>query len=314
MESEVQDNQPRISGIVSVLYILLMLAAGFVIIGPLAGLLLAMMFYDGSILQMLDQIQNAAEHPELKTPLFIMQGAAALIGLIVLPLIYLNAVLKKNAKSIFSCFPQHQKALIISAVVTVVFMVVNSVFIEWNQNLVFPEFLKDFEAWARQREDDAMMLTRMMTSFDTPMQFLFGFLIIAILPAIGEELVFRGLIQSELQRGTKNMHLAIWLSAILFSAIHMQFFGFVPRMLLGALFGYIYAWSGNLWLPIVAHFVNNGFTISMLYLNQLGYFDYDIESAEAAPWWAALIFAVITFSLLSYLRKTVITKDIVNHV
>jgi len=314
MESQELPDNSRSNGISSAFYILITVAIGFVVIGPLIGVGIAMLFYDGSIFQLMEQLQNAGEHPELRTPLYIMQGIAASIGLILFPMMYIKIFFRQDPFTIFKINSRHHQALLLSAVLTIVFMVVNSVFIEWNQNFIFPDFLKGFEEWAREREDAALVLTRMMTNFDSPMQFLFGFIIIAIIPAIGEELVFRGMIQSELQRGTGNMHLAIWLSAILFSAIHMQFFGFVPRMLLGALFGYLYAWSGNLWLPVIAHFTNNGFTIILLYLQQLGHFDYDIESTESAPWPYVLLFSIITFLLLSYLRKSLVKSETSSHV
>jgi uncharacterized protein len=314
MESQELPEQTRNNGISSAFYILVTVAIGFVVIGPLIGLAVAMLFYEGGIFQLIEQLQNASEYPELRTPLYIMQGIAASIGLILFPMLYIKIFLRKDPFAVFQINSKHHQALLLSAVITIVFMVVNSVFIEWNQNVVFPDFLKGFETWAREREDAAMVLTQMMTSFDSPAQFLFGFLIIAIIPAIGEELVFRGMIQSELQWGSGNMHLAIWLSALLFSAIHMQFFGFVPRMLLGALFGYLYAWSGNLWLPIIAHFTNNGLTIILLYMHQLGHIDMEIESVEAAPWYFVLAFTVITFLLLSYLRKTLSKSETQTHV
>jgi hypothetical protein len=88
----------------------------------------------------------------------------------------------------------------------------------------------------------------------------------------------------------------------MFSAFHLQFFGFVPRMLLGALFGYLYYWSGNLLMPIFAHFINNGFSVLMLYLNQLGVVDIDIDSTETAPWPAVVGFTVLGIALLYYFK------------
>jgi len=116
-------------------------------------------------------------------------------------------------------------------------------------------------------------------------------------------LVFRGMLQPQLLRATKNIHVAIWTTAILFSAFHLQFFGFVPRMLLGALFGYLYYWSGNLLMPMFAHFVNNGFSVLMLYLNQKSVIDMDMESTEAAPWPAVIIFTLIAGAMLYYYKK-----------
>ena len=85
----------------------------------------------------------------------------------------------------------------------------------------------------------------------------------AILPAVGEELLFRGLLQQKLFSCFKNIHISIWITAFLFSALHLQFFGFFPRFLLGALLGYMFYWSGSLWLPIIAHFTNNALALLM---------------------------------------------------
>jgi hypothetical protein len=143
-----------------------------------------------------------------------------------------------------------------------------------------------------------------MTQFSSIGEFVLAFVVIAILPAIGEEFVFRGMVQPQLFKATRNIHIAIWTSAILFSAFHLQFFGFVPRMLLGALFGYLYYWSENLWMPMFAHFVNNGFSVIMLYLNQKGVVDVDVESTDVvAPWPAILVFALISGGLLFYFKN-----------
>ena len=97
-------------------------------------------------------------------------------------------------------------------------------------------------------------------------EFLVALTVAAIAPAVGEELLFRGLLQPQLQKLTNNPHWGIWLCAILFSAIHLQFVGFLPRMLLGALLGYLLWWSGSLWLPILIHFLFNGIQILGAYL------------------------------------------------
>jgi membrane protease YdiL (CAAX protease family) len=110
------------------------------------------------------------------------------------------------------------------------------------------------------------------------------------------------MLQSQLQRATKNVHAAIWISAFLFSSLHMQFFGFVPRLFLGALFGYLYSWSGNLIVPVLAHFINNAFSMIMLYLHQLGKIDIDVESTKAVPWPAVISGTILTFALLVYLK------------
>jgi hypothetical protein len=101
--------------------------------------------------------------------------------------------------------------------------------------------------------------------------------LIAFIPALGEELFFRGALQQIFQN-KKNAIMAIWLTAFIFSAIHFQFYGFVPRFLLGAFFGYLLVWSGNLWLPVLAHFANNAIAIVFYYLKYNGFQVVDIDS------------------------------------
>jgi membrane protease YdiL (CAAX protease family) len=175
--------------------------------------------------------------------------------------------------------------------------------VEWNANLELPEFLKRFQEMARAKEDQLAEFTKAVTQFHTLPDMLLGLLVIALLPAIGEELVFRGLIQNEFWRGSKNIHVAVWASAFVFSAIHMQFFGFVPRMLLGALFGYLYYWSGNLAVPIFAHFFNNGFSVVAIYLEHQQVINTDVEQVESAPWPAVLAGVVLAALLLVYLWR-----------
>ncbi len=293
---------PQRSAWTSAILILLMMFAGFVVVGPLIGFFVALPFIEGSALDFITNVGDPVSHPEIKTPLFIIQACATLFGLILGPALYWFAIEKQNVLSLLKKGTS-PIAFIIVGIIMISFMVVNSVFIEWNANLHFPEFLNDFEQWARSRETYAEEITTFLTSFSSFGEFLFAFFIIAVLPGIGEELVFRGLLQPQLQRATGNAHIAIWISAVLFSTIHMQFFGFVPRVLLGALFGYLYLWSGNLLIPMFAHFMNNGFSVLMLYLRQLGIIDIDIETTEAAPWTAVISFAIITFGLLAYLKK-----------
>ena len=299
MYNSISDRSPWIS----VLLIFLTSMAGFIIIGPLIGMLVAMPFIEGSITDFMLNVSDPIDHPEVKTPLFILQGCATFFGLIVVPALYLSSIEKKNPFQLVNQKPVYGLMMLITAGVVIFFMATNSIFIEWNANITLPESLKAFERWAREKEDMAMQITTFLTKFDSIGEFILAFVVIAILPGIGEELVFRGLLQPELHRATKNIHLAIWISAIMFSAIHMQFFGFLPRVLLGALFGYLYYWSGDLRISMFAHFINNGFPVLMMYLNQLGVVDMDLETPEAAPWSVVVGFTILTFGLLVYLKK-----------
>jgi membrane protease YdiL (CAAX protease family) len=93
-------------------------------------------------------------------------------------------------------------------------------------------------------------------------------LMVGLLTAIVEEFMFRGVLQTIFTRWTKSTHAAVWITAILFSAFHMEFFGFLPRLLLGVLFGYFVAWSGSIWTGVWAHFLNNSAAVIAAYLYQ----------------------------------------------
>lgn len=187
--------------------------------------------------------------------------------------------------------------------IVVAFMPFDGLIIEWNQNMHLPQTLAPLEQWIRDKEQDLQALTKFLTNFSTTSQLLIALLVIGVIPAIGEETLFRGVLQRNLIYWTGNIHVGVWLSAALFSAIHVQFLGFFPRMLLGALFGYLYVWSGNIWVPILAHFVNNGFTVFMVYLYQHKWTSMDIESTESVPILGSLVAFFITGGLLYYFRQ-----------
>jgi len=294
--------RPERPPVINLLIILLMVGLGFIIVGPIIGFFLALPFYDGGMIELADAIQNPLDNPDIKIPLYIVQGCATFVGLIVAPAVYLKGR-QKSVGDFFSWNGVGVAPVFITVAAVIIFMAVNSVFIEWNAEINFPDFAREFEEWARAQEDTATQLTQFLTNLSSPGELILALVIIAILPAIGEELVFRGLIQNELYRGTKNIHISIWFAAVLFSAIHMQFYGFVPRLLLGALFGYLYYWSGNLVLAIIAHFVNNAVSVVALYFYQQGMFSFDVESQESAPWTVVIPSAALTVGLLYYFYK-----------
>ncbi len=132
----------------------------------------------------------------------------------------------------------------------------------WNQGLQLPESLKSIEDWMINTEKAAEVTTNTLLNTDSWGGFAMNIIIIAIMAGIGEELMFRGVIQKILIGWTKNIHLGILYTAIIFSAIHFQFYGFVPRMILGMVLGYLYIWSKSLWVPVIAHAINNALTVT----------------------------------------------------
>ncbi len=282
-------------------FLLIFCIAGL-FIGQFIGMIFAAIFYPGSISDFTQNISSGLLQPQMKTSFYVMQGMASLAAFIIAPLLFLNFVARTDAKRIFKGQVQITAALLV-CVIVLAFMFFNSIFIEWNTHIKLPEFLSGFETWAMNKEAQLKSLTEFLTKFDSRFEFSLAFIIIAIIPAVGEELVFRGVLQNYLHKWIKNVHIAIWVSAIIFSLIHMQFYGLVPRILLGALFGYLYVISGSLWMAILGHFINNGFTVIMIYLYQKGAVDINLEDQATMSSTQLLLTGFICFLFLTIYYK-----------
>jgi len=154
---------------------------------------------------------------------------------------------------------------------------------EWNAQMEFPQWLSGLERWMKNAEENAAELTEAFLNVETTGGLLFNIFMIALLPAVGEELLFRGVIQRIFTKWTVSYHWGIWISAILFSALHIQFYGFVPRMLLGVIFGYLLVWSGSIWLPVAAHFFNNAFAVAAMFLIDKNILNPAVEDIGSTP-------------------------------
>jgi len=167
----------------------------------------------------------------------------------------------------------------------------------WNKNIQLPDVLREIELWMTAKEQEMAKLTARIVIDTTWLGLASNLFIMALIPAIAEEYFFRGALQRICKEWTGNAHLAIWIVAFIFSAIHLQFYGFFPRLLLGAYFGYLLYWTNNLWVPIIGHFFNNGMiTIMAFYYARQGKSFTDLaDSTPYSPWIyvASLIFTVI---------------------
>ena len=182
---------------------------------------------------------------------------------------------------------------------------------EINQMMVLPSWLSGLEEWMKAQEESSEVIVKAFLS-STGVLVLVGNLgVMAVIPAIGEELCFRGVIQKLFGKMFSNPHVAIWITAIIFSAIHIQFYGFIPRMLLGAMLGYLYHWSGSLWLAILAHLINNGFAVILAYLIGRGSLSVEIEDVGSGEgmWFIVLSSILISTALLYGIWKVENTKE-----
>jgi len=162
------------------------------------------------------------------------------------------------------------KILIISIGLIIVIIPLINFLEEMNSRLQLPASLKSIENWMKTSESTANTLSEIFLKVNNVKGLLFNLFMMALLPALGEEFMFRGIFQRLFSEMFKNYHWGIICSAALFSAIHFQFYGFVPRMLLGVIFGYMLVWSGTIWIPVIAHFLNNAIGVIFYFLLSKG--------------------------------------------
>jgi membrane protease YdiL (CAAX protease family) len=174
-----------------------------------------------------------------------------------------------------------------------------------NEGLVLPEFLAGLEEAFAGMEETAQKLTMAIAGTGSIVSLALNIVVVALLPAFGEEMIFRGLMIPILRKWTGNVHVAVWLSAFLFSAMHFQFYGFLPRFVLGALLGYLFVWSKSIWAPILAHFVNNALALFLLFMIARGSISEEVDSfdPELSDWLLVVASAIAVSGLIFYILK-----------
>ncbi|CAK7053512.1 MAG: hypothetical protein PETM_02258 [Petrimonas sp.] len=172
-----------------------------------------------------------------------------------------------------------------------------AVIAQWNEQIVLPDSLTGVENWMRQMEDAAKDVTDLFLSGETLSDLFLNLLIIAAAAAFVEELFFRGALQQLIEKWLRNGHVAVWTAAFIFSAIHLQFYGFLPRLVMGAVLGYLFLYSRNLWIPMLYHFVNNAAVVVITYFWGESNF---LEQLEDKPLtWVSFIVMIVS-GLLTY--------------
>ena len=196
-----------------------------------------------------------------------------------------------------------------------------------NEKIALPDFLSGLEDLMKSQEEAAAQLTERFIKAENAGMLMLNLLLLALLPALCEETMFRGTLQQlfynptvykpESMPAAKNgggitarQHVAVWVSAIIFSAIHFQFYGFIPRMLLGALFGYLLLWSGTLWLPVLAHFTNNAMAVLLynLYYMQGKNVDEIDTFGTGDTWWLGLISLIVAGMGIYLVRRICLSR------
>jgi membrane protease YdiL (CAAX protease family) len=170
-----------------------------------------------------------------------------------------------------------------------------------NAKMDLPDWMSGIERKMVVLEDSADYLTGLLIKSRGVVELLLNLTILAVIPAIAEEMIFRGVLQQIVSGFLRSSHAGIWITAILFSAIHLQFFGFLPRLILGLIFGYLFFWSSNLWYPVIAHFINNAVPVVLAYFTGWDTIKDKAQELSGNPLLMPLIPAILSFVILYYL-------------
>lgn len=270
------------------LVLLFLIVFGMLLVLQGLALVLIPLLFEIPMDDLLVLLSGEHDHPNARLVYLLIQGLGGGLGFLFGGYIFMRFVDSASMAWEQQFNSVKFKNLLLLIPLLFGFILVNSFFIYWNIQVEFPDFLKEFENWAIIKEEEMMKITLYLTDFENTGEFLVGILVIGIMAGIGEEYLFRGILQPKLHGYTGNAHAGIWITAFIFSAIHFQFYGFLPRLMLGALFGYLYLYSGSLVYPIVAHILNNTFTVVAVYLNKLGIMEFDIEGAAEVEWYYVL--------------------------
>jgi len=274
------------------LLILLLIIFVSALFTMLLGILVLVPFYGTDIIEELSAAVSMADSDQI-TMMKFMQVANQ-IGIFIIPALF-YAYLQNHNISQFLKFDK--KPLLLSLLMTVMLVFTFLPFTHWlvnvNQNMHLPEFMGIIERWMKDSEEAAEKLTQAFLKTDSLTGLFSNILIVGILAAVGEELLFRSVLINLFNSWFKNVHMAVFVSALLFSAFHLQFYGFLPRFMLGMLFGYLFVWSGNLWLPVIAHFVNNTSAVVVYYLFNTGTIAVGGEEFGSTNDWKTLVLSMI---------------------
>ncbi len=232
------------------------------------------------------------------------------ISLLIIPSFILLTLLKpdKNKPLAELRMPQWKDAGLVMILAFCMFPVTDLTG-QINSAMHLPDWLSGVQQWMVEKEDKADNLISGLMIKNTFSDMMVNVLTIALIPAIAEELIFRGVFQKIFTGLFRSGHIAVWVTAFIFSAIHFQFFGFVPRFILGLVFGYLLLWSGNLWLPIIAHFVNNAFPVMLSFFSG----SQILSTPPEMPMWKQALYLplpiLIIVAIFYYLRNKNIPRQ-----
>lgn len=284
--------------------ILVGLLLGFLIFGQLLAGVIIGIKYGQDVL--LDIANLKLSSPQAQSALWIMQTTGTTIPILVTPIIFSYFIVGEPDEYLKNNFHFPWVLVVLIFLIMLLSFPVIEFLGNLNQKFPISKALRDYENEVQKMSDSMLQ----MNSF---WSMIFDLLFIGLLTAIIEEVLFRGAMQTVFIRWTRNKHVAIWIVAILFSAFHLEFSGFIPRMFLGLLFGYFTVWSGSIWPAIWAHFVNNGTIVIITYMAQQKLVNIDPNDQHSFNNVTYIISGIVMIVLLYFSRYIAVKRKIADH-
>lgn len=236
-----------------------------------------------------------------------MQISSQIFTFVLPPILY-AMLIKENPKESLGIKNVSYHWFIIGFVMMYAILPLNNVFAEWNAGLKLPESMSRIEELIKEMYESSAVVLEKLVNVNTFGGFVINLIMIAGLAALGEELLFRSIIQTSLIKTCKNAHVGIIIASAIFSFIHFDFYAFIPRLVLGMLLGYMFYYSRSIWVSMFMHFVNNATAVVIYYLNNIGVTNVDVETfgqTQLLPLLISIALMIILFRLAIKRMKNV---------
>jgi membrane protease YdiL (CAAX protease family) len=287
-------------------FIQFILFIGIVIVGSVAGGVASLFLialksgFNGEVTY--EILANFTDYPAYMREIqFLSQ-----LGTFIVPALLTAFLFSENYKEYLYLNTPFNGSTVLWTILSMIFVLpFLNLIAQLNQQLVLPDFLKGVEEYMKTMEENQTKLLESMLRAENIQAILFNILTVAVFAAVGEEFLFRGALQQIFGQMIRNKHIIIWSVAFIFSFIHFQFYGFIPRLLLGAYFGYLLDFSKNLWIPVLAHFTNNflGVVIFTIYQDDSRQIEALDTLGYGSTWWLSVLSLVLFVLAFRQIRK-----------
>lgn len=230
--------------------------------GAMVGSLLSAMVWKGMTGQTIEQMQLSMNDPAYANAVRVVQTLLSACMFLLPPIITARMIQRNPFDYLLWRGKISLKTLLSTVLVMVTTLVVASQLSVIMESIPLSDNMR---LYFREMEDKYMQQIEVMSQMKGIPDLLLSLVVMAAFPAIVEEAFFRGGFQNMMYRSTKNIWVSVVITSLLFSAIHFSFYGFLSRVALSLVLGFLYAYSSNLWIPILAHFVNNAIAVGQVY-------------------------------------------------